>query len=162
MKAELKTKVNDGDVLAFLRGIADERKRADSLAVFKLMRQVTKKAPKMWGSSIIGFGSYHYRYQSGREGDWFLTGFSPRKRNLTLYVMSGFERYPELLKRLGKFKTGKSCLYVNKLEDIHLPTLRQLIRESVKHMVKTNKWSTRPIAAGPSCGGGSSPTGALS
>ena len=91
------------------------------------------------GSSSISFGSYHYRYQSGREGDWFLTGFSPRKQNLTLYVMSGFERYSELMKRLGDFKTGRSCLYVNKLEDIHLPTLKQLIRESVKHTVKTNK-----------------------
>jgi len=139
MKAELKTKVNHQDVLAFLNSIGDEKRRADSLAVLKLMRHITKNAPKMRGSSIVGFGSYRYRHESGREGDWFLTGFSPRKHNLTLYVMSGFEGYPELLKRLGKFKTGKSCLYVNKLEDIHLPTLKKLIQESVKHMVKTNK-----------------------
>jgi hypothetical protein len=103
------------------------------------MKQVTKAEPRMWGSSIVGFGSYHYKYESGREGDWFVTGFSPRKQNLTLYIMPGFESYGGLLGKLGKHKTGKSCLYVNTLEDVHLPTLKALIRQSVKHMNKTAK-----------------------
>lgn len=93
----------------------------------------------MWGSSIVGFGSYHCKYESGREGDWFLTGFSPRKQNLTLYLMAEFEQYPELLKALGKYKTGKSCLYINRLEDIHLPTLKKLVQQSVKHMTNASK-----------------------
>ncbi len=93
----------------------------------------------MWGSSIVGFGNYHYKYESGREGDWFLTGFSPRKQNLTLYIMPGFAQYDELMKKLGKHKTGKSCLYIKSLEDINLPTLKQLIQQSVKHMTKTKK-----------------------
>jgi len=90
----------------------------------------------MWGESIVGFGSYHYKYASGREGDWPLVGFSPRKQNLTLYIMSGFEKYEELLEKLGKFKTGKSCLYINKLKDVDIHTLRELILESVKCMRK--------------------------
>lgn len=88
----------------------------------------------MWGSSIVGFGSYHYRYESGREGDWMLTGFSPRKQALTLYMMGGFQRHDELMNKLGKYKTGKSCLYVKKLEDIDLDVLRQLVAESVDYM----------------------------
>jgi hypothetical protein len=92
----------------------------------------------MWGDSIIGFGSYHYEYASGREGDWFLTGFSPRKQNLTLYLMSGFEEYDNLLKNLGKFKTGKSCLYIKKIEDVDLQTLTELVKQSVAHMEATN------------------------
>jgi hypothetical protein len=96
------------------------------------MREITGEEPAMWGSSIVGFGSYHYVYASGREGDWFLTGFAPRKQALTMYIMSGFSEYDELLEKLGKFKTGKACLYVKKLDDIHLPTLKKLIRQSVK------------------------------
>jgi hypothetical protein len=92
----------------------------------------------MWGDSIVGFGEYHYKYASGREGDWFLTGFSPRKQNLTLYIMSGFSEYEAFLNKLGKFKTGKSCLYVNKIEDIDLSTLKELIQRSVQHVVETN------------------------
>jgi hypothetical protein len=92
----------------------------------------------MWGSSIIGFGNYHYVYASGREGDYFLTGFSPRKQNLTLYIMAGFDQYDELMKKLGKYKTGKSCLYIKKLEDIDLSTLRELVKQSVEHMAQTN------------------------
>jgi hypothetical protein len=88
----------------------------------------------MWGPSIIGFGSYHYKYASGREGDWFLTGFSPRKQNLSIYIMSGFNRYEEILSRLGKFKTGKSCLYINKLEDIDVKVLEKLIISSVNFL----------------------------
>lgn len=135
--AELKTKPNDRSVDRFLKSIDDDHKRRDAVALVDLMRQVTQEEPRMWGSSIVGFGSYHYRYASGREGDWFLVGFSPRKQNLTLYIMSGFEQYDELLKSLGKYTTGKACLYVKRLEDVHLPTLRKLVRQSVKHMRKS-------------------------
>ena len=137
--AELKTKKNEASVTKFLDGVKDEKKREDSYTILKLMQQITKAEPKMWGTSIIGFGSYHYKYASGREGDWFVTGFSPRKQNLTLYIMSGFSKYPDLLKKLGKFKTGKSCLYINKIEDIDIPTLKELIKQSVGYLKKHNK-----------------------
>lgn len=134
--AELKTKKNDASVEDFLAGITPEKKRKDALAICELMRKVTKSEPKMWGTSIVGFGSYHYKYESGREGDWFLTGFSPRKQNLTLYIMPGFAKYDALLSKLGKHKTGKSCLYINSLDDIDLPTLRELVQQSVTAMKK--------------------------
>ena len=102
------------------------------------MREVTGAEPQMWGDSIVGFGSYHYVYASGREGDWPLTGFSPRKRNLTLYIMAGFDEYDELLSRLGKFKTGKSCLYINKLEDVDQEVLAELVKRSAEHVAATN------------------------
>jgi len=136
--SELKTKPNDGSVDAFLSGIADEKVRQDCSAILEIMQQASGAEPKMWGDSVIGFGSYHYKYASGREGDWFVTGFSPRKQNLTLYIMSGFDQYDELMSRLGKHKTGKSCLYIKKLEDIDLPVLRELVAQSVEHMRKTN------------------------
>jgi len=135
---ELKTKPNDQSVEAFLEGVADEKRRQDCFTVLELMRQITDTEPRMWGDSIVGFGSYHYKYKSGREGDWFLTGFSPRKQNLTLYIMSGFDQHDVLLEKLGKFKTGKSCLYIKKVEDIDLPTLRELVRQSVEHVGKSN------------------------
>ena len=131
---ELKTKPTDHSVEVFLNSVADEKKREGSHTILELMQEVTGEEPKMWGDSMVGFGSYHYRYASGREGDMFLTGFSPRQRNLTLYIMSGFDAYDDLLSRLGKFKTGKACLYVNKLEDIDLDVLRQLVRQSAEHM----------------------------
>lgn len=131
---ELKTKVNDQSVEAFLNGVADEKKREDSYAILELMQEVTGEEPKMWGDSMVGFGTYHYRYASGREGDWFVTGFSPRKQNLTLYIMAGFDGYDDLLSRLGKFKTGKSCLYVKRLEDVDRDVLRELVRQSAAHM----------------------------
>lgn len=134
--AELKTKMTDASVAAFLASVEDEKKRADSAAVLKLMKSVTRAEPKMWGPSIVGFGSYRYVYDSGREGEWFLTGFSPRKQALTLYIMSGFSRYEELLGRLGKFKTGKACLYIRKLEDVDTNVLRELITLSVQHLRK--------------------------
>lgn len=137
--AELKTKLNNRSVDRFLKSIPDKQKRQDCVALVKLMQQVTRAEPKMWGSSIIGFGSYHYTYASGHEGDTCLVGFSPRKQNLTLYIMAGFEQYDELLTKLGKHKTGKACLYINRLADIHLPTLKKLIRQSVKHMRETNQ-----------------------
>ena len=136
--AEPKTQRTKRSVDAFLKSIPDERKRKDAFALADIMRKITKAEPAMWGSNIVGFGAYRYKYASGREGDWPLTGFSPRKQNLTLYITSGFEQYDELLKSLGKFKTGKACLYVNRLDDIDLPTLRKLIKQSVQHMIKTH------------------------
>jgi len=136
--SDLKTKATKASVNMFLRGIEDEKKRKDSLAIQDLMGQVTKTKPEMWGTSIVGFGRYRYKYASGRQGEWFLTGFSPRKQNLTLYVMSGFEEYDDLLKKLGKYTAGKSCLYIKSLDEVHIPTLKKLIQKSVKHMVKSN------------------------
>jgi hypothetical protein len=137
--AKLKTQKNDASVDDFLNGVSDQKKREDSFAVLELMRDVTGEGPAMWGDSIVGFGSYRYKYASGREGEWFLTGFSPRKRNLTLYIMEGFENYDALLADLGKYKTGKSCLYINKLEDVDIPTLRELIRQSVAHLAESGR-----------------------
>lgn len=134
--AEMKTKRNEASVDAFLAEVADPKQREDSLRVKEIMEEITGEAPKMWGGSIVGFGSYHYKYKSGHEGDWFLTGFSPRKGNLTLYIVPGFESYGRLMSELGTYKTGKSCLYVKKLEDVDLPTLKKLIKESVAHMEK--------------------------
>ncbi len=137
--AELKTKVNDADVTAFLNGVQNEAKRNDCFAIVEIMSKITKQPPKMWGPSIVGFGSYHYKYATGREGDMPLVGFSPRKQNITLYIMAGFDRYDELMAKLGKYKTGKSCLYINSLSDVHLPTLKTLIKESATFM-KNYKW----------------------
>ncbi len=134
--SELKTKQNEASVEAFLDSVEDEKKRKASYTILELMKDVTQEEPKMWGDSIIGFGSYHYKYKSGREGDWPITGFSPRKQNLTLYIMSGFSEYDNLLNDLGKYKTGKSCLYINKIEDVDLDVLRELVRQSVDHMQK--------------------------
>lgn len=136
--AELKTKLSDASVEVFLDGIADEAKRRDSYAILAMMQEVTGVEAKMWGDSIVGFGSYHYKYASGREADWPLVGFSPRKQNLTLYIMSGFEQYDELLQRLGKHSTGKACLYVKRLADVDPAVLRELVKLSVEHMVSTN------------------------
>ncbi|MBI5946220.1 MAG: DUF1801 domain-containing protein [Chloroflexi bacterium] len=130
--AELKTKVNKASVTDFLNGIKDEEKRADSFEILKLMRQVTKQEPKMWGPSIVGFGHTHYIYESGREGDSFTVGFSPRKQNLTLYVMGSFNPHKELLEKLGRHKTGVSCLYINKLKDVDLKVLKELLKQAYK------------------------------
>ena len=132
--AELKTKKNDASVEGFLTGVENERRREDSFVVLEMMKRITGEEPTMWGSSIVGFGSYHYRYASGREGDWPRIGFSPRKQRLTLYVMPGFSNYDDLLSRLGKHRTGKSCLYVNKLADVDMDVLEQLIRSSLDAM----------------------------
>jgi len=136
--AELKTRENDGDVLAFLNAVPDEGKRADALRVMAIMREVTGEEPRLWGDNIVGYGHYHYKYASGREGDWFLAGFSPRKANLTLYITSGFEQFEDLRARLGKHTVGKSCLYVKRLSDLDEATLRELIGRSVEHMRATN------------------------
>ena len=132
--AELKTKQTDASVKDFLNQIADEERRADCFAVAKIMEEITGEKPKMWGPSIVGFGSYHYKYASGREGDWPVTGFSPRKKDLTLYIMMGFAKHGELMEKLGKHSAAKSCLYIKRLSDIHVPTLKKLIKESVKDL----------------------------
>ena len=138
--AELKTKPNQGEgVNDFIESIEHPKRKADSKELLNVFAEILDEEPVMWGSSIIGYGSYHYKYPSGREGDWFLTGFSPRKQSMTLYIMAGFENYEELLNKLGKYKTGKSCLYINKLEDVNINVLKQLIRESVKY-VSQIKW----------------------
>ena len=133
--AELKTQVTKASVNKFLEGIRDEKKREDCYQILKIMKRATKAEPKMWGLSIIGFGDYHYKYASGRENDWFITGFSPRVQNLTLYMTGGFDG--EVLKKLGKYKTGKGCLYINKLEDVDKKVLSELITKSVKNLSKS-------------------------
>jgi hypothetical protein len=135
--AELKTKPTEQSVEQFLQGVPDEQRRRDCFTMLELMRQITGTDPKLWGSSIVGFGSYHYKYASGHEGDSFLTGFSPRKQNLTLYIMPGFDQYDALMQKLGKYTIGKSCLYIKRLTDIDLPTLRDLIQQSFNHMTQT-------------------------
>jgi len=138
-KVELKTKVNAASVEGFLNSVTDEQKREDCFEILKLMKQVTKETPKMWGASIVGFGSYHYKGASGREGDWLLTGFSPRKENLTLYIMGGFDLHKDLLKKLGKYKTSVGCLYIKKLADVDKKVLKELVAESVKTTKKLSK-----------------------
>jgi len=133
-----KTRPTDQDVEQFLKGIADAQRRQDSRAIVEIMRDVTGEPPRMWGDSIVGFGSYHYHYASGREGDWPLAGFSPRKQNLTLYLSYGFEQHGELLERLGKHKVGKACLYLKRLDDVDQAALRELIRRSVDELIRAN------------------------
>lgn len=135
----MKTVANKNSVNDFLNWVVNERKKADGYTLLELMKSVTGEEPIMWGDSIIGFGRYPYRYKSGREGEWFLTGFSPRVQNLTLYIMSGFDEYEQLLHQLGKYKTGKSCLYINKLTDVDMTVLEKLIYRSVKHMSGLNQ-----------------------
>lgn len=129
--SDLKTKPTGQSVTDFLNAIADERRRQDCFAVLEMMREVSGAEPEMWGPSIVGFGNQRYRYESGREGDWFLIGFSPRKQNLTLYLTSGLEQHAELLAQLGKHSTGKSCLYIKRLADIDMAALRELARRSI-------------------------------
>jgi hypothetical protein len=136
--AEQKTKATDLSVAAFLDKIEDKQVRDDCKAISKIMEKVSGSKPKMWGSSIVGFGSYHYKYDSGHEGDACLTGFAPRKGNITLYIMLGLND-PELLKKLGKHKTGKGCLYVKKLEDVDVKILEKLIRNGVDGIKKKYK-----------------------
>lgn len=132
--AENKTQPTDQSVKIFIDSLDDQQKISDSYSILELMKDVTGCEPKMWGPSIIGFDQYHYKYESGREGDWMKVGFSPRKRELSIYVMSGFKKHDELMKKLGKYRTGKSCLYVKKLDDIDMNVLRELVEESVKYV----------------------------
>ena len=135
--AELKTKPSDDSVLDFLATIEEEQKRDDSYEIMNMMEEVSGEQPKMWGKSIIGYGTYHYKYASGREGDWMRIAFSPRKQNLTLYLMSGVERHPELLEKIGKYKNGKSCFYIKKLDDVDRDVLKELMIASLEEMEKT-------------------------
>ena len=131
--SELKTKPTDNSVAAFLDAIEDPQRRADCRALAEMMQRITGAEPQMWGPAIVGFGSYRYTYDSGRSGDWFLTGFSPRKQNIALYGL-GIARQPELMQKLGKFKTAKSCLYVKRLADIDPEVLEELIRQSIAEL----------------------------
>lgn len=131
-----KTIPTSESVTDFLNAVANDQKRADSYALLDLMKKITGEPPVMWGPSIVGFGQYHYKYDSGREGEMLLTGFSPRKQNLTLYIMAGFHRYKSLLKKLGKHSTGKSCLYIKKLADINMEVLTDIITLSYEYYNK--------------------------
>jgi hypothetical protein len=132
--AELKTKENDADVHAYLDAVLDDKRREDSYKALALMTELSGSEAKMWGGSIVGFGSYHYVYASGRTGDWPLVGFSPRKQALTLYIMAGFKKYEDLMSKLGKYKTGKSCLYIKKWEDVDEEVLKELISSSIDYI----------------------------
>ena len=134
--AELKTKPNDGIVENFINTVENEQKRQDSFRLLKIMEEVTGEQGKMWGSSIIGFGTYHYVYDSGQSGDWMLAGFSPRKQALTVYMMAGNHHFEEELKLLGKHKLGKSCVYIKKLDDVDESVLRQMIARSISLLKK--------------------------
>ena len=134
--AENKTKVTKASVTEFIKAIDDRQMRADARKVAAMMRKATGKRAKMWGSSMVGFGTYHDRYASGREGEFMITGFAPRKQALTVYIMPGFTPFGKLMARLGKYKTGKSCLYIKRLSDIDESVLERLIDESVEHMRK--------------------------
>jgi Domain of unknown function (DU1801) len=129
--AELKTRRTDASVDTFLKKVTDEDRRKDCQTFVRIMRKAVGAPPKMWGSAIVGFGDYRYRYPNGRENDWFVAGFSPRKQDLTLYLMSGAARHPAIMKRLGKHKTGKSCLYIKRLADVDMKALTDLIAASV-------------------------------
>jgi hypothetical protein len=133
--AQLKTQPTKVSAAKFFASVADETRRAECRQLLKLMKAATGKPAVMWGSSIVGFGSYHYKYASGREGDWFLTGFSPRKQAMTIYIMGGLKQFAPLLKKLGKHKvSGGSCLYIRKLTDVDLQVLARLIRDAVAAM----------------------------
>lgn len=141
MGNNIKTRVNDDSVEEFINAVADDTKRKDSFTILEMYKKATGEQPKMWGTSIIGFGQYHYKSERSRqEGDWPLAGFSPRKQSLTLYVMSDLEDYSDLLKDLGKYKTSKACLYINKLADVDTKILEKLIKQSYldakKNLVK--------------------------
>jgi uncharacterized protein DUF1801 len=136
--AQPKTTRNNASVGGFLNSIKDDQVRKDCWAIVDIMQKATKAKPKMWGASIVGFGTYRCTYANGREADWMVTAFSPRKQNITVYLMGGFERYGELMATVGKHTRGKSCLHIKRLSDVHLPTLKKLVNASVKHVIKTN------------------------
>lgn len=134
MKKEVKTRLTGGNVAKFIASIDHPKKREDSAKLLKMFKKVTKMQPKMWGETMIGFGKYHYRYASGHEGDAFATGFSPRKQALTLYIMPGYQNFGPLLKKLGKYKVSKACLYINKLEDVDMKILEEIVRVGLKKL----------------------------
>lgn len=136
--AELKTKPSGDDVAAFIDSIADERRRDEAKRIDALMTSVTKRPAVMWGKAMVGYGSYDYKYESGREGTWFIVGWAPRKDRITVYLMDGFESYPELMSQLGPYTAGKSCLHLKNLDTIDLKVLRKLVTASVKHVRATH------------------------
>lgn len=135
--AELKTTANDTSVNTFLQAIPDDQKRLDAFELLKLMEDVTQCPPVMWGSSIVGFGRYHYKYASGHEGDMCLIGFAPRKQALTLYISGGFDRYETFMQRLGSYKAGKGCLYIKRLSDVNTAILKDLFYASIDYLKAT-------------------------
>jgi nucleoid DNA-binding protein len=137
--ADIKTKQNNARVIDFINKVENDKKREFAYKILDLMKSITKEEPKMWGDSIVGFGSFHYKYKSGREGDMLQTGFSPRKQAMTLYIMPGFKQYEKLLQDLGKFKTGKSCLYIKNEEDVDMKVLKEIITKAVKY-IRNKKW----------------------
>ncbi len=139
--SENKTHPTEIKVIDFLENVAHKTRREDGLTLLELMEDITGEEAAMWGPSIVGFGSYHYKYESGREGDMPLVGFSPRKASMTVYIMPGFEAYDDMLGKLGKHKIGKACLYINKLADVDETVLKKLIKHSYLHMKETNKGS---------------------
>jgi len=134
-----KTIATTADVTKFLQSVDNPIRKRDGETILAMMEKITAESPVIWGTSLVGFGQYHYKYESGREGGSFLTGFSPRKTSMSIYIMPGFEPYEALLKKLGKYKTGKSCLYINKFEDIDIKILEKIIAQSVKDMRKKYK-----------------------
>ena len=136
---ENKTRPTDQNVIDFLNSVGHKTRREDSFALLTMMEEITGEDAVMWGSSIVGFGRHHYKYESGREGDMLHIGFSPRKQSMTLYIMPGFDNYEDMLAKLGKHKIGKACLYVNKLADVDENVLRSLIKRSYEHMKETNQ-----------------------
>lgn len=135
----IKTTVNDASAEDFINRVENDTRREDGFTLLKIFTKITGEQPKMWGSSIIGFGQYHYKSEkSSQEGDWPLVGFSPRKQSLTLYIMPGFDAYAELLDKLGKYKVSKGCLYLNKLADVDMQVLEALIKQSYLDMKETH------------------------
>ncbi|MEL7375367.1 MAG: DUF1801 domain-containing protein [Bacteroidota bacterium] len=137
-KNDNKTVANVDSVANFMATVEDPQKAADSQVILDMMKEITQEEPVMWGKSIVGFGSYHYKYASGREGDWMLTGFSPRKTSLTLYLLYGLEKFQHLLDKLGKHKTGKGCLYIKRLSDVDQDVLKEVIAANYNWMKETN------------------------
>lgn len=134
--AKLKTQPTRVDPATFVDNIKDGRRREDAKALLAMMKRVTGEKPRMWGSSIVGFGSYHYTYATGREGEWCTTGFSPRKESMTVYILPGLDLHQANLKKLGKVTTGKSCIYIRNLEDVHMPTLEKMVKQAGRDITK--------------------------
>lgn len=132
--ADLKTQPSDASVDQFIQAVADEQRRQDAIALLALMKRITQQEPQLWGGTMVGFGRYHYSYASGRSGTWFVTGFAPRKRETTVYIMAGFEPYAALLEQLGKHRLGKSCLYIKRLADVDMQVLETLVTRSLADM----------------------------
>lgn len=131
-----KTQENDGDVAVFLDGVESDTRRADAKVVLEMMERITGWPAKMWGATIVGFGSYHYKYDSGREGDFMRVGLSPRKANLVIYILPGYTDFSDILARIGKYKKGKSCLYINKLADVDMSVLEELVEAGLEDMAE--------------------------